>query len=364
MSPVSEATASDSIPPSYSGVVSSNPWPCALGVVLGISAALAVEGFIVSAVNPTYFQYVCRQLVKRLSHFDYSHLLSYFVVLVAVLLVEIPILGWTRSSVAKLTRRSRSAQTDLVIAIVHIVGWGPAVMTAVTCGVTWGVRALSLKYCLFNFVQKIEPVWLQFLVVLIMTDFLAYWSHRISHRVECLWEAHKYHHAATEFTVLTGNRVHALEDGFRYLFAVVPLALLGTPVETYLVVNAVTKGIDLLQHSMMPWTYGWVGRWLVYSPVGHRIHHSPLKEHWDRNFGDLLVIWDRLFGTWYGGTVTNDVVNVSENPYNRRSVVLEYLLCIIWFCQSFFNSLISGSWRAIHLRSSYLRTLPEDGSHT
>jgi sterol desaturase/sphingolipid hydroxylase (fatty acid hydroxylase superfamily) len=70
---------------------------------------------------------------------------------------------------------------------------------------------------------------------------------------------------------------------------------------------------------MLPWTFGWVGRWLLISPVAHRIHHSPEVEHFDRNFGGITPLWDRLFGTWYAGDRVNEQVGCVDNHYNQAS---------------------------------------------
>jgi len=142
-----------------------------------------------------------------------------------------------------------------------------------------------------------------------------------------LWEAHRYHHAATTFTVLTGNRIRALDEVCRQFIILIPLTLLGVFAPMYIAGRYGFLAFDMLQPSMVPWTYGWFGRWVVYSPVGHRLHHSHERDHWDCHYGDILVIWDRLFGTWYAGDRVNASVDVSDNPYNARAVLVEYLNC-------------------------------------
>jgi sterol desaturase/sphingolipid hydroxylase (fatty acid hydroxylase superfamily) len=140
--------------------------------------------------------------------------------------------------------------------------------------------------------------------------------------------------------------MHGLEEAFRYFVSVVPLTLLGAPLHTYVGAQVARRVIDLYQHSMLPWTYGWLGRWLVYSPIGHRLHHSAEEEHWNRNYGDIFVIWDRLFGTWYKGARVNPEVDVSDNPYNRRAMVTEYWHCAVLCFKSLRASVRTGRWRA------------------
>ena len=82
---------------------------------------------------------------------------------------------------------------------------------------------------------------------------------------------------------------------------------------------------QFLLHSCLPWTYGWVGRWLVVSPANHRVHHSTLPEHQGRNYSISWVLWDRVFGTYHEGCAACPI-GYDGNGYNRaRSVVVEYL---------------------------------------
>lgn len=76
-----------------------------------------------------------------------------------------------------------------------------------------------------------------------------------------------------------------------------------------------------LQHSMINWRWGWVGKYIFLSPVDHRIHHSCEKEHWDKNFGHITPLWDRLFGTWYDGDVVNETINVTGNTHNKKGII-------------------------------------------
>jgi hypothetical protein len=106
--------------------------------------------------------------------------------------------------------------------------------------------------------------------------------------------------------------------------------------------------IDRMQHSMVNWTYGWIGRWVVFSPIGHRIHHSMEREHWDKNYGDMFVIWDRLFGTYYNGNNINTEVGVTNNIYNQ-GLVWDVFQSISLSYASLLNSVKTNIWKADHL---------------
>jgi sterol desaturase/sphingolipid hydroxylase (fatty acid hydroxylase superfamily) len=150
--------------------------------------------------------------------------------------------------------------------------------------------------------------------VTIVLNFLAielgYWTaHFAMHRIPALWEFHKVHHSAEVLTPLTEWRQHPLE---LLLFPIVigaataavrvpmlhafgPRAQLIDP--SSLIVTAFAFTILHLRHSELPFSAtGWLGR-LIQSPGHHQIHHSTKPEHYDRNLGFCLSLWDWVFGT-------------------------------------------------------------------
>ena len=72
-----------------------------------------------------------------------------------------------------------------------------------------------------------------------------------------------------------------------------------------------------LQHSQLPWNFGWVGRWIIVSPRGHQIHHSIDEEHRDLNFS-VCPLWDRMFGTWYYGSNLPSAYGISDPAHVER----------------------------------------------
>lgn len=326
--------------------------PVALFGAIGGGALLATSAMLalIWVVSPARAQAEFNSLANTLVGGGVWKPWWYFATLVGLLALEGLVLGWSRSSLYLLFRGSRSARADFVVAACHWTGWSSVLTTIFSGGALWLVSDLVAPFQSFQLVSHVSPKWFQALIVFVTMDFLLYWYHRISHEVAFLWEAHKYHHSATEFTILTGNRIHALEEVFQQLFVLIPLAILGTSGGLYIAVRLVILCFDMLQHSMLPWTYGWFGQWVIYSPVAHRVHHSAEREHWDKNYGDILVIWDRIFGTWYAGTRVNTRVDVSENPYNRQSIIAEYMLCAVFYFRAFAHSARTGHWRTEHQR--------------
>jgi|GEM_PF-425841 len=137
-------------------------------------------------------------------------------------------------------------------------------------------------------------------------DFFFYWYHRSLHRSTILWQHHKMHHMDAEFDVLTGSRQNWLESFFSVFFILVPMAVLfkfnaTDALNAGLLQGAVIGFWTLFvyqNHSNLRIQFG-KGTVLFTSSQSHRIHHSYLPQHRDKNFVAFFPIWDILFGTYY-----------------------------------------------------------------
>ena len=137
------------------------------------------------------------------------------------------------------------------------------------------------------------------LLSLLIFDFFYYWWHRSEHRFPGLWAIHKLHHMDPGINVSTNLRHHWLEDVGRIPMITIPMAILfdlspGAGGAIGFAFSAWTFFI----HANLKLSLGWLS-WLVDGPQVHRIHHSKLPEHFDRNFAAFFPIWDVIFGTYY-----------------------------------------------------------------
>jgi sterol desaturase/sphingolipid hydroxylase (fatty acid hydroxylase superfamily) len=138
--------------------------------------------------------------------------------------------------------------------------------------------------------------WTAALAVLAV-DFVYYWDHRCSHRVRLLWAvAHSVHHSSPQYDQTVGLRITFL-DGYLTLWLYAPLVLLGF--EPLLIVAAfgVILGYQQWIHTETIGRLRWLDGWLN-TPSNHRVHHGAQPQYLDKNFGAILMIWDRLFGTY------------------------------------------------------------------
>jgi sterol desaturase/sphingolipid hydroxylase (fatty acid hydroxylase superfamily) len=192
--------------------------------------------------------------------------------------------------------RSRNFATDLAYALMYLGGiynlviWVP---------VLYGISLLVPDTWHLNALRELPPV-LGFFAYWLIADFLAYWLHRSLHHFPLLWRVHRVHHAQTVITYATSWRNHVLEQLYMNLMMYVPLMLLGMPTWFWLPLVLVQYLFEALQHADLDWRYGPLYPVLV-SPVFHAIHHAPERARHDGNYGKILSLWDRLFGTVSGG---------------------------------------------------------------
>ena len=128
------------------------------------------------------------------------------------------------------------------------------------------------------------------------TDFLGYWIHRLQHHSRFLWAFHSVHHAQERMTFLTSYRIHPVEIFIANIIMFIPLLVLGVPTTTWVPLYVLQNGLEFVQHADLDWRYGKLYRFIV-SPLFHNFHHSAAPEHYNRNFGKVLSMWDFLFGT-------------------------------------------------------------------
>jgi sterol desaturase/sphingolipid hydroxylase (fatty acid hydroxylase superfamily) len=138
---------------------------------------------------------------------------------------------------------------------------------------------------------------------LFIHDCWFYWSHRIEHRLPILWEFHKIHHSDERMNTSTWARDHFLQESWRAFFSVFTLGMIIDlhPTEagkTALYSTMFLVGLSMFYHSAVRVQLPWLDRILV-TPQVHRIHHSVSAEHHNRNFADVLPIFDIVFGTYH-----------------------------------------------------------------
>ncbi len=148
------------------------------------------------------------------------------------------------------------------------------------------------------------------ITMLLAYDISYYLYHNMQHRIPVLWELHKVHHSAEVMVGTTKDRIHPIDDvmnrvwdglitgpvyGFWLFFAFDPVEITILGINVYVLRNIIM--MDFVRHTHLKISFGSLVNRVILCPHYHQLHHSDNPKHFDKNFGLMLSVWDRLFGT-------------------------------------------------------------------
>jgi len=149
------------------------------------------------------------------------------------------------------------------------------------------------KFGLFH----IEATWLVYVIAFFALDFAGYWTHRIAHEYNVFWNNHIIHHSSEEFNLACALRQSI--SGIVKIFAVflLPAAFLGVPPEVIAIVAPLHLFAQFWYHTRHIGRMGFLEK-IIVTPSHHRVHHAINPEYLDKNYGQIFIFWDKLFGTY------------------------------------------------------------------
>jgi sterol desaturase/sphingolipid hydroxylase (fatty acid hydroxylase superfamily) len=184
-----------------------------------------------------------------------------------------------------------AVRAGIVVGFMEIIAWTPLELPADHWG-TWLLAALLLDFCL-------------------------YWAHRFSHETRLGWATHEVHHSSRRYNLSVALRQSWTTSLLSFFY--LPLALIGAPMEVIIAVQSFSSIYQFWLHTeqidRMP-------RWfeaLFNTPSHHRVHHGRNPRYLDKNYGGVLIVWDRLFGT-FEAEVERPVYGLTT-PLRSHSVV-------------------------------------------
>lgn len=210
-----------------------------------------------------------------------------------------------------------SARTDFLFWISRkLVMLLVALPTGASITITCGYASYAVLGALFGHAghasdQPTALVLILFTVTMLLAyDISYYLYHNLQHRVPVLWELHKVHHSAEVMVGTTKDRIHPIDDvmnrvwdglitgpvyGFWLFFAFDPVELTILGINVYVLRNIIM--MDFVRHTHLKISFGPVVNNVILCPHYHQLHHSTNPKHFDKNFGLMLSVWDRMFGT-------------------------------------------------------------------
>lgn len=193
------------------------------------------------------------------------------------------------------------------------------VVYAAVGGILLFAHLALYEYRLFD----LGHAWWVWALCFVAEDFTYYWWHRASHEVRFLWAAHVNHHSSERYNLSTALRQSPTTPFTVFLFYW-PLPLLGFHPVMVLTCTAVSLLYQFWIHTELIERLGWFERWFN-TPSHHRVHHGSNVAYLDRNHGGILIVWDRLFGTFepehepvrYGLTKNIETYNPIEIAFHE-----------------------------------------------
>ncbi|WP_337269949.1 sterol desaturase family protein [Oryzifoliimicrobium ureilyticus] len=142
------------------------------------------------------------------------------------------------------------------------------------------------------------PLMAQVVLGLVIAEFGLYMAHRLAHEHLSLWRFHALHHSVERLWVINTGRFHFVDSLVKIALSQIPLYFIGAPLDVFLWIGAVTAFIGLLTHCNIAVRTGPLD-WIFSTPRLHRWHHSRVLAEGNTNYGENLVLWDQLLGTYY-----------------------------------------------------------------
>ena len=175
------------------------------------------------------------------------------------------------------------------------------------------------------------------IITFIIEDFIGYWVHRFEHVINIFWNRHIIHHSSEEFNLACALRQPISTTIAIFTFFYIPAAILGIPVEVIAIVSPLHLFAQFWYHTKLINKMGVLEHILV-TPSHHRVHHAINDEYIDKNFSQVFIIWDKLFGTFQKELKDVPAVYGVKRPSNTwNPILINYKH--LWL-------LIKDAWRA------------------
>ncbi len=215
----------------------------------------------------------------------YAQVLTYAIPgFVVLILLEYLASKWMKKDVANSMDTISSLSSGMTNTLKDIIG-----IAIVIVSYGW----MTEHFALFAIQSNL---WLYFLCF-ILVDFASYWSHRFNHEINLMWNRHIIHHSSEEFNLSCALRQSISGIVGVYFFLYIPMAIVGIPAKVVAIVAPLHLFAQFWYHTRLIGRMGFLEQILV-TPSHHRVHHAINEEYIDKNFAAILIIWDKLFGTF------------------------------------------------------------------
>ncbi len=177
----------------------------------------------------------------------------------------------------------------------------------------WLVDKLALFY--------IELNWISLIIAFLIIDFAGYWDHRLSHRINILWNRHYIHHSSEDFNLSCALR-QSISNFIRFSsIFMIPAAFLGIPSTYFAMIGPIHLFLQFWYHTQLINKMG-ILEHIIVTPSHHRVHHAINPEYIDKNYSQIFIFWDKIFGTFQSEIQSIKPIYGTLKPANTWNPIL------------------------------------------
>lgn len=205
-------------------------------------------------------------------------------------------------------------------------------------------------------------------LALLAADFTYYWMHRLEHQHRILWASHSVHHSSEDYNLTVGFRLSIVEGFFEWAF-LIPMILIGFNPFQAIVALVLVAQYQHWVHTERVHKLGWLDE-IFNTPSVHRVHHGSNRKYLDKNYGGILMIWDKLFGT-FAREDEKVVYGLTRNIHTNNPIKITFTeFGLIWRdvkqCRTWgdrFRIIFGGlSWRPDYFKSTHSAAASDENS--
>ncbi|GAC17682.1 sterol desaturase family protein [Paraglaciecola arctica] len=204
------------------------------------------------------------------------------------------------------------------------------------------------QWAIFSFDKSLVLHWI---AAILIYDFCYYWFHRISHERQFFWGSHVVHHQSEDYNLSTALRQTGTGLFATWIFFV-PCFLLGIPLYMFITISTGHLVYQFWIHTQHIPKLGFL-EWFLVTPSNHRVHHAQNARYIDKNYGGLLIIWDRMFGTFAEEDESEEII------YGLRTALNSWNP--LWANVHVFVGMFRDAWRAESYRDKWAMLFSRTG---
>ncbi len=280
----------------------------------------------------------------------YATALSYAIPgFIVLILIEYLISRWKKTPVNESMDTISSISSGITNTLKTLIG-----LTVIIISYEWMVENLALF--------KIKSTLMVYLLTFIGLDFAGYWSHRFNHTINLFWNRHIIHHSSEEYNLACALRQNVSAIFSIYFFLYIPLALIGIPAEIVAFIAPIHFFSQFWYHTKLINKMG-ILEHIIVTPSHHRVHHAINDEYLDKNYSEIFIFWDKLFGSFQEEIPNKPpVYGVKKpvdtwNPFLINFMHLWSLLKDAWRTNNWLNKIriwfMPTGWRPKDVKEKY-----------